>query len=173
MQVTGRGREMLYLNEVAQDMPTTDLPRAMAPVDHIFIAILATPDREASLAWFSQALGLDVADSFSIPYSMINTAFALPADTQTTITMVQKGRLPIFEVDAYPDAATARCGDPDRLAPGNALVTLAVDSLDAISAPFINPPLSRDGPVYGGRRTATVRGHAGERIELVEIAPRR
>jgi catechol 2,3-dioxygenase-like lactoylglutathione lyase family enzyme len=169
MQVTGRGREMIYLNEVAENTPTSDLPKAGSLTDHIFIVILATPDREANLTWFEQTLKLDISSSYTLAYSMINNAFDLGSDYRTTITMVQKDRLPIIEVDDYPDAATVRQGDPAMLPPGNALVTLAVDDLDALDASFIAPPVARDGPLYGGRRAATVRGLAGELIELLEI----
>lgn len=169
MQVTGRGREMLYLNEVLEDMPGCDLPKAQSPTDHIFIAILATPDRTESLRWYEDALGLEAAGSFTLAYSMINAAFSLPSDYQTTISMVQNGRLPIIEVDDYPPQAVTRPGDPLRLPPGNAMITLAVDDLDRVSAEFIAPPAPRDGPVYGGRRAATVRGYAGELIELLEL----
>src|SRR5690606_39246031 len=34
MQILGRGREMIYLNEVARDMPDTDLPKARSLTDH-------------------------------------------------------------------------------------------------------------------------------------------
>lgn len=169
MQVTGRGREMIYLNEVAENTPTSDLPKATSLTDHIFIVVLAAPDREASLRWFEQALKLEISSSYTLSYSMINNAFGLGDDYRTTITMVQKGRLPIVEVDDYPAEATARPGDPAMLPAGNAMIALAVDDLDALDVPFIAPPVRRDGPLYGGRRTATVRGLAGERIELIEI----
>lgn len=169
MQVTGRGREMIYLNEVAEDTPASDLPKANSLTDHIFIVILATPDRKASLKWFEQALKLETSSSYTLAYSMINNAFGLGTDYRTTITMVQHGRLPIIEVDDYPAEATIRRGDPNRLPPGNAMVTLAIDDLDAVRATFIAPPKRRDGPLYGGRRAATVRGVAGELIELLEI----
>lgn len=170
MQVVGRGREMIYLNEVASDMPDSDLPRAASPIDHIFIVILATPDREASLRWFARALKLDLGASYTLAYAMINNAFGLDGGHRTTITMVRKGRLPIVEVDDYPAQATVRQGDPRMLPPGNALVSLAVDSLDALDVDFIAPPVRRDGPLYVDRRAATVRGFAGELIELIEIA---
>lgn len=169
MQVIGRGREMVYLNEVADNTPTSDLPKASSLTDHIFIVILATPDREASLKWFERALRLDISSSYTLAYSMINNAFGLASDYRTTITMVQKDRLPIIEVDDYPAEATVRQGDPEMLPPGNAMITLAVDDLDALDVTFITPPVRRDGPVYGGRRAATVRGFAGELIELLEI----
>jgi len=99
---------------------------------------------------------------------MINKAFGLAQGTQSTISMLQKGRMPIVEVDGYPEAATPRAVAPGLLPPGNALVTLAVDSLNR-NLPFIAPPERRDGPLYAGRRTATLRGPAGELLELVEV----
>jgi catechol 2,3-dioxygenase-like lactoylglutathione lyase family enzyme len=169
MQVLGRGREMIYLNEVLDDTPTSDLPKAGSLTDYIFICILAAKDREASLAWYQRALGLDISSSYTIPYSMINNAFGLPSDYQTTITMVQKDRLPIIEVDDYPAETGERAGPKDALPSANALVSLAVGKLDDVQAEFITPPVRRDGPMYQGRRTATVRGLAGELIELIEI----
>ena len=168
MQVTGRGREMIYLNEVHGDTPTSDLPKAQSPTDRIFIVILATPDRAATVGWLKDTLGLDEGGSYTLEYTMINAAFALPPGTQSTITMVQNGRLPIVEVDDYPPAATPRATPAGMLPPGNALVTLAVDRLDDVRAPFIAPPVVRHGALYGGRRSATLIGSAGELIELVE-----
>lgn len=170
MQVLGPGQEMLYLNQVLADMPDLDLPRAAAGVDRIFIVILATPDRTATVRWYRDRIGLEEGASFTIPYSMINKAFGLPDDTLTTLSMVQKGRLPIVEVDDYPPAATERPQNAGRLPPGNALVTLAVDRLDRLdSALFLAPPAALPGPLYEGRRAGTVRGFAGELLELVEI----
>lgn len=170
MQMTGRGREMIYLNEVRQNTPSSDLPKAASPVDHIFIVILACADRPAALAWYADKVKLDIGGSYTIEYTMINKAFALPDGTQSTITMVQKGRLPIIEVDGYPDTATVRPGPADALPAGNAIVTLAVDSFDALALDWITPPVIRDGPFYAGCRTATVRGSAGELLELIEIS---
>lgn len=169
MQVLGRGREMIYLNEVMKDMPDSDLPKARSLTDHIFIAILATPDRRATLEWFERVLRFDIGRSYTLAYSMINNAFGLPGDYRTTLTMVQKARLPIVEVDDYPASATPRRTGPGRLPPGNALVTLAVESFAALRLNFIRPPVHRNGPLYGNRRVGTVRGFSGELIELLEI----
>jgi hypothetical protein len=169
MQVTGRGREMLYFNEVACDTPSSDLPKAVSDIDHIFIVILATPDREGSVRYLKERLRLDEGGSYTLNYTMINKAFGLPDGTQSTITMAQKGRLPIVEVDGYPPAATPRAAHPGMLPPGNAMVTLAVDGLDALGLDWIAPPARRDGPLYSGRRAATTVGSAGELIELIEL----
>lgn len=169
MQVLGRGREMLYLNQVRSDMPTSDLPRAACEVDHIFIVILATPDRAGTMRQVEDQLGLDEGGTYTIPYTMISKAFGLPADHRTTISMVQAGRMPIVEVDEYPEAATPRERHEGMLPPGNAMVTLAVDRLDGLGLDFIAPPQVRQGPLYGGRRTAAFVGSAGELTELIEL----
>ncbi len=169
MQMTGRGREMIYLNEVRQDTPSSDLPRAASPVDQIFIVILACPDRPAALDWYARALKLHVGGSYSIEYTMINKAFGLPDGHLSTITMLQNGRMPIIEVDGYPDAATVRTGHQDRLPPGNSMVTLAVDNLRDLDLAWLFPPKPAEVPMYAGRNSAAVLGPAGERIELVEI----
>ncbi len=168
MQMLGRGREMIYLNEVRSNTPTSDLPPAQSPIDRMFIVILACADRPAALDWYRDRLHLDIGVDYTIPYTMISQAFGLPDDHLSTITMVQKGRMPIVEVDGYPEAATARGNDPDRLPAGNAMVTLAIDSLDALDLDWIAPPVARQGALYGGRHTATVRGLAGELLELIE-----
>ncbi len=169
MQVTGRGREMLYLNEVRSDTPASDLPVATCPVDRIFIVILAAPDRDIAVDWYKAHLGLEESGVYTLEYTMINAAFGLPAGTQSTISMVQRGRLPMIEVDEYPDAATMRPREPGMLPPGNALVTLAVDSLDTCGVDFIMPPVVRSDMPYAGRRSGSTIGPAGEILELVEI----
>lgn len=168
MQMLGRGREMIYLNEVRSNTPTSDLPPAQSPVDRLFIVILACADRPAVLDWYAQRLHLDIGADYTIPYTMISKAFGLPDDHLSTITMAQKGRMPIVEVDGYPEAATVRANEAGKLPPGNAIVTLAVDNLDALDLDWITPPLAREGSLYTGQRAATVRGPAGELLELVE-----
>lgn len=169
MQVLGTGDEMVYLNQVLNDMPDTDLPRARSAVDRIFIVVLSTPDRNASVAWYRDRIGLSRGADYTLPYSMINNAFDLPADTQTTITMVQHQRMPIVEVDDYPSAAIERPRHDGLLPPGNALVTLAARDLDSCDLPWIAQPTLRDGALYQGRRAATTIGAGGELLELVEV----
>ena len=169
MQVLGTGREMIYLNEVRENMPSTDLPKAQSLTDQIFIVILASPDRAETVRWYEEKLGFDAGDTFSLAYSMINNAFGLPADTRSDLTMVQSGRLPIVEVDDYPGIATIRARHDGMLPPGNALVSLAVDDFRKIDMPWITPPEKRKEMPYNGRRSATVKGPASELLELIEI----
>ena len=168
-QVVGRAGEVLYLNQVLKSgMTDLDLPHTKARVDEMFIAILAAPDRAAAVAFHHDNLGFAVGDTWSIPYSVINNSFGLPADTITDMTMTKMARLPASEIDQYPAAATPRTSVPGELPPGNAMVSFICASLDAVTAPFLTAPARRDGALYGGRRTAVVTGAAGELIELIE-----
>jgi len=167
MQALGPGQEMIYLNQVFANMDTLDLPKATSLTDHIFIVILATPDRAATCTWYAERLGLDLGPVFELPYQMINTAFGLPDDVITALQMVAKGRMPIVEVDDYPPQAMVRPRHAGMLPPGNALVTLALERLPDLD--WISAPVRREGPLYGGRRAGTVLGPAGELLELVEV----
>lgn len=169
MQVLGPGREMVYLNQVFGDMDQTDLPRAASLTDRIFIAILGAPDRAEACRWYQERLGLNLGDTYEIPYQMINQAFDLPEDTITAMTMVQSARLPIVEVDGYPPEARQRARHAGMLPPGNALVTLAMRDLDMCKIDWIAPPANRQGPLYEGSRAGTTIGPAGELLELVEV----
>ncbi len=169
MQVTGRGGEMLYLNEVHKNTPTSDLPKAESLTDQIFIVILATGNLDSALQWYQQRLHLDLGDSHEINYTMINKAFGFEDGTQHRLTMVQAGRLPIVEIDAYPAAATERPVQNGMLPPGNSLVTLAINELDTLDIEWIARPRQRSGPIYQDRRVGTTIGPAGELLELVEI----
>lgn len=169
MQALGTGQEMLYLNQVLDNMPDSDLPMAKSPVDRIFIVVLATPDRGASIEWYCQRLGLILGETFTLPYTMINAAFGLPSDHQSTISVVRTGRMPIVEIDDYPAETTSRNRHEGMLPPGNALVTLAMRDLDACDCEWISPPAVREGVLYAGRRVATTLGYAGELLELVEV----
>jgi catechol 2,3-dioxygenase-like lactoylglutathione lyase family enzyme len=168
-QVSGRAGEVLYLNEVLKPHAgSVGLPTAAAPVDFTFIVILAAKDRAAAVKWHVDALGFEEAETYVIPYSVINQSFGLPDDFQTAMTMTKVGELAGTEVDQYPDGTTERPVAPGELPPGNALVTFIVRDLDAVCAPFVAPPAILDGPMYGGRRAACVRGASGEWIELIE-----
>lgn len=168
MQVLGLGREMVYLNEVVGTMPGFDLPRAASAVDKAFIVVLAAKNRAESVRWYVEALGLDESATFTIPYTMINRAFGLPADHLTTLTMIASGAMPVVEVDDYPAAVSERPCLPGFLPPGNAMVTLAMPGLDRCRVTWIMPPSLHAGAIYAGGRSATTRGAAGELVELVE-----
>lgn len=168
MQVVGPEGEVLFLNEVRDNMPSIDLPKANAWVDHVFIMVLAAPDRQKALDFYTQSFGWDEGDSFSLTYKVINQAFGFGPEVKTDLTMTGLGRLVNNEIDQYPDETVERDAAKGMLPPGIASTTYIVSSLDQVKAPFLSNPVTLEGALYQGRRSACCVGAAGELIELIE-----
>lgn len=174
MQVVGPDQEVLFLNQVLASDSQTDLPIAESIVDRIFIAILASKNREASVLEYTNQLACQESGTHELRYSLINRAFGLDPETKHQLTLVQDGRVPIIEVDQYPSAAMPRPVNSGNLSHGTTMVSLMVDDLDAL--PLTNrlsdKPIRADGLLYGGHRSIVLRGSSGELLELIE-SPKR
>jgi catechol 2,3-dioxygenase-like lactoylglutathione lyase family enzyme len=168
MQAAGVEGEVFYLNQVRGSLPDYDLPVARSFVDELFIAVLAAPDIEASLAFYSEQLGFERGNTYEIPYSLINNAFGLEPTRTHKLAMSCVGRHVNIEIDEYPAEAEARKASQGTLPAGMALVSLFVDSLEAVRAPFLGGVVRLPEPPYLGRRAAVCRGAAGELVELIE-----
>lgn len=171
MQVIGPDGEVLFLNQVNHSDEDTDLPIAQSEVDELFIVVVASADREASVQDHMK-LGFDRGATHQLRYGLINRAFGLPAETQQTITMVQPGRMPFAQIDQYPENYEIRPQQPDGLPIGNSMVSVMVDSIDAlpVSDLAVGPAQYLEGIIYQGRKTQVIKGSASELIELIEIS---
>jgi catechol 2,3-dioxygenase-like lactoylglutathione lyase family enzyme len=169
MQVRGPSGEIVYLTEIRDDLPDCDLPRAVSPIDKLFIAVLACSDLERSTAWFEAALGITVGPPMAITYTMLAKSFDLPISQKHVIATGLDGRDAFLELDQYPPQATARPSDPGALPPGVSIVTLGLPSLERVRGEWITPPRRRDGILYGTGRTGTLRAPDDTLIEIVEI----
>jgi catechol 2,3-dioxygenase-like lactoylglutathione lyase family enzyme len=172
MQAAGVEGEVFYFNQVRGSLPDYDLPVARSVVDELFIAVLAAPDMEASLAFYSEELGFERGNTYEIPYSLINNAFGFEPARTHKLAMSCVGRRVNIEIDEYPAEAEARKVPDGTLPPGMALVTLLVDSLEDVRAPFLGPVVRPAAPPYLGRRAAVCRGATGELVELIEDSGR-
>jgi hypothetical protein len=153
---------------VQNSLSDLDLPFAKAWVDHTFITVLAAPNRAAAVGFYRDQIGFEEGATYTLTYTVLNEAFGFDESVKTDITMTKVGKLPGLEIDQYPAAATPRPTAPGELAPGVAMVSYVVESLERVTAPFLCPPSARSGPLYQGRRAATLIGPAGERLELIE-----
>jgi len=170
MQVKGPDNEVLYFTQINSDLPEFTLPRAQTPIDHLFINVLAASDMFATQRWMMDHLGLAIGrENMEIVYTMLAGAFGTPMDELHSISTIIHEKDVFFEVDQMPAAATVRERLDGWLPPGIGMTTMKVQDLDAISAPFITPPMEREGPVYKGQRTGSVLDPDGALFELVEI----
>lgn len=169
MQVKGPDGEIVYLTEIRSDLPTFDLPRAASLIDKLFILVMACSDMEASVDWFEKVVGLPLCSKMDIVYTMVANAFNLPVEQKHTISTLMHGRDVFLELDQYPPAATPRPAHPGQLPPGIAICTMSYPDLSTIKGDWITPPVRRDGPVYGGQLTGTLRAPDGTLLELVQL----
>lgn len=174
MQVVGPDQEVLFLNQVLASDTQTDLPIAACNIDRIFIAILASGDRQRAVKQYTQQLACQESGTHELRYSLINRAFDLDPETKHLLTLVQDGRTPIIEVDQYPAVAQRRYVNEGNLSHGNTMVSLRVDDLDALPLKnqLSDTPIYAEGLLYDGCRSITLRGSSGELLELIE-APKR
>lgn len=171
MQVKGPDGEIVYLTEIRDDLPAYDLPRAGAPIDKLFILVLACADMSGATRWAEEKLGLSAGREMAIVYTMLANSFGTPHERLYTIATMIHERDVFLEFDQYPAAATPRPQHAGKLPPGVAIGTLVSPDFDARVQQFadwlIAPPAVRPGPVYKGRRAATLRGPDGTLFEIV------
>lgn len=169
MQVKGPDGEIVYLTQIRSDLPAFDLPRAESLIDKLFILVMACSDMDASIDWFESVVGLSLGRKMDIVYTMLANAFDLPWEQQHTISTVVHDRDVFLELDQYPPAATPRPAHPGQLPPGIAICTLSHPDLSSVQGDWITPPAIRDGAVYSGRLTGTLRAPDGTLVELVQL----
>jgi catechol 2,3-dioxygenase-like lactoylglutathione lyase family enzyme len=164
-QYIGPAEEVLYFNCETGDRAASSLPDPGDDVGRTNIVILATASAADTMAFYSAAFGLPKGGAFPTPVGVVARAQDLPADTIYTMGFTRL-REPgnAVEVDEYPGGKRPRPRTAGNLPQGNALVTFNVDSLDAVKVDYISEPITE----YGGQRSATFVGPAGELVELVE-----
>jgi len=172
MQVRGLADEVFYLTMFKVDIPEYDLPVAHSPIDRMFIAVLATDGPEKVQGWFDKHWGIAPGDIADTKLAIIDDAFGVPQrtlDLRLTVTTMRSRSL--VEIDGYPAQATERPRAEGHLPPGNAMMSVLVDTLDGLNMSTITAPVLRPEAPYFGRRAVTTLGAMGELIELVERDP--
>lgn len=170
MQVVGPDQEVLFLNQVLSSDQNTDLPLANCVVDRIFMAILASHDRQKSVSDYVQQLKYQESGTHEIRYSLINRAFDFDPETKHSLTLVQDGRAPIIEVDQYPKQAISRPVPHGGLSHGCAMVTLSVKQLNvsSLSNKLTEQAICSNEFLYAGSRSIVIKGRSGELLELIQ-----
>jgi catechol 2,3-dioxygenase-like lactoylglutathione lyase family enzyme len=170
MQARGSGGEALYLNQVRGPLPSMDLPIANCWVDQLFIAVMGCRDMRRSLAFYNELLGTTTGGEWEMPYSVINISFGLPLTTTHKLATAADARTVLFEVDQYPDNATAQATPGGALAQGIAMIGVRVSAQPRTlpaNANWLTPPAARPEAPYFGAMVGVVRGPDGELTELI------
>ncbi|MGH8137125.1 MAG: VOC family protein [Steroidobacteraceae bacterium] len=152
MHAVGPAGEQLNLTWITQ--PRADLAVAKSFVGRCFITVLGAPDLAAALQFYHTTFG-------NVPSPIRQ----LPALQLAVVPLSDGAKI---EVDRYGPEARARALPAGGLPPGIALVTFDCSRFDQLHDRFITRPARNAIEPLRGSRTATLRGAAGELVELLE-----
>ena len=169
MQVVGLAGEIFYLTMFKEDIPEYDLPTAHSFVDRMFIAVLATNGPDKVQDWYHKHFGIEPGEIAEIKLELLDDAFGFAKrEGDYGLTVVTMRARSLVEVDRYPPEAVERPVAPGALPPGNAMMSVLVDSLDSVAVDYLSEPVMLPEAPYHGRRSATLKGAMGELLEFVE-----
>ena len=169
MQIEGLGKEIFYLTMFKEKISKYDLPDAEADIDNMFIAVLATDNPEKVQNWYLENFGIQKRAITKTNISVLDRSFGFQMGTGAYgLTVIPLEGQSLIEVDEYPEIAKIRSYPDQELPPGNAIMTLFVNSIEPLIPLGINSPIKVNLPPYNGARSLTVKGAANELIEFIE-----
>ncbi|MDG2242250.1 MAG: hypothetical protein P8L66_02025 [Rhodospirillaceae bacterium] len=166
VQYAGPAQEVLYLTCETGDRSKSTLPLPRGSVDRPFIMVLAGPDLSAMESFYKEAFNMgDDGFRFTSTGGLISKMQGRPDDQVYNLGLIRLNEPGNnIELDEYPDDTGPRPSADGQLPPGVAMTTFNVEDLDATGIDFISAPILE----YGGKRSATFVGPAGELTELIE-----
>jgi hypothetical protein len=153
MHAVGPAGEQLNLTWITE--PRTDLAEAKSPVGRCFITVLGAPDLPAALEFYQHTFGNTPSPIRQLP------------SLQLAVVKLADGAK--IEIDHKGDKALARPRPDGGLPPGVAIVTFDCSRFEALKAKFIHPAARNELAPFKGKSAATMRGPAGELIELLKV----
>lgn len=173
-QVVGPSGEVLYLTAETGDRSRSLLPLPNGEVGRIFIMVIGGPDIEALLDFYTTPFGLTRNKPRSVPVGVLIRAQSLAPGTGlplTTTRLAEHGNL--IEFDGYSANAGPRAVPEGDLPLGIVSTSFSVRSIAALELKatthkVITAPQRLPGLAYGGGHAVTLRGPAGEWVELIE-----
>jgi hypothetical protein len=169
LQMYGPSGELLYFTRILPGGSRYGMKGAVSPVDRPFIVPIGGPSMIDMHRFYGDQLGLRTME----PISFVNgiMARACGVDSQTPFSMSIApipGRRFLIELDELPGGLKYRPIPPGQLPTGMAMVSFLVECLEDIPVPLCARPETIQDLPYNGRRTAVIRGPAGEWLELIE-----
>lgn len=167
MQVIGPCGEVHYLTQIEKPVPPFELPMTNATTGSLFIPVLCTSDRNASLAFY-QALNQGTEGlRFDTKVTVLNNAWNNDIEHQYPVATLQLNGNCLFEIDQVPQASPVTVNE-DSLPSGIAIITCIVSDLDGLAYEAGKDISLIENDFYPGGKALLLKGQAGEWIELVE-----
>ena len=171
MQVIGPHGEVLYLTDVGAAAHSSDLPVVSGEVDRVFIVVLAVQDFQRALTFYGAHFAAEAGAPHERGIYFEGPGYGVPAPASPyRMTTMRLAGQSLIQLDEYSHDAPLRPAPPGGLPAGVAIASFAVRSLDDFVEQGLASAVTVKTPPYDGRRAITLRGPAGELIELVEAA---
>jgi hypothetical protein len=151
MHATGPAGEQLNLTWITEPRP--DLAAAKSFVGRCFITVLGAPDLPAALEFYQNTFG-------NVP----SPVRQLPSLQLAVVPLAEGAKI---EIDHYGPKGRPRARPPGGLPPGVAVVTFDCSRFDQLQDRFISRPARNELEPCRGKHTGTLRGPAGELIEVL------
>jgi len=149
----GPAGERLALTWIMEKRP--DLAVAQSFVGRCFIATQMSPDLPASLAWYKSTFGNGASPIRQLP------------SMQLSVVTLKDGAK--IEIDQHgPNGKEREPAIPGGLPPGLAVVSFECTSFEKHAEGFLTKAAKSQLEPFPDRRVATLKGPAGELIELIE-----
>jgi len=170
VQFKGPSEEIFYFTTETGDRTKSTLLTPRAAIDRPFIMVVAGPDARALTDFYVETFDAKEAFFLNTDIAILAKAQGLAEDHKFEMGFVRLGEFSnSIEIDGYPESTQPRKIAEGFLPPGVSITSFALQDLGRINADlFISPPMSMPGKAYAGNRVATIRGPAGELIELIE-----
>lgn len=167
LQIEGPAREVLYLTQFKRQLPEFDTPLPLCDVDRTFIVILGGPSLEELQAYFESRFAVPHSPAMPVKITVLSNALGLPSEQLHDLAALALDGKSFIEADRYPAQTEARRVQPGYLPPAMSMVTFEVSDLAPFLADSLGGQYTCASAPYLGRPALTVRGVAGELIELV------
>lgn len=167
MQVIGPCGEVHYLTQIERPVPPFELPSTNTVTGSLFIPVLCTPDRNASLTFYQQLNDGPEGLRFDTKVTVLNNAWGRDIEHQYPVATLQLNGNCLFEIDQLPEAYALEANE-DSLPSGISIITCYVTNLDKIAELTEREICQIDNDFYPNGRALLLKGEAGEWLELVE-----
>ena len=166
MQVIGPCNEVSYITQIDKPVPPFSLPMTTARIGSLFIPVLCTQDRAASLSFYEK-LSHNTGLKFDTKVTVLNNAWGHEIEHQYPVATLQLEGDCLFEIDEVSNAQPSS-KNKDSLPSGISMITCMVENISHIAAQYHVPVHCIENAYYPNTQVIILTGPAGELIELVQ-----
>ncbi len=172
-QFTGPSGEPLYMT---QHMQLDELISAgRNNVGPLFIQTLNSGAYQPTRDFYLETLKMKMRMEIDVPRSKLVESLGQPEDKLYKMAAVRAPEYCSIQIDEYPETTPHRPAAPGCFSSGPSMCTLTTHNISAVKAALIKADVSyteivsNSIPPFKGSKAIFCLGHAGERVEFVEV----